>query len=260
MITEVEARQQNLSGCDVFKRTHLAYKDDLNRDAFVVSLNYEAYKILLSSTLIGQYPILKSEQLRIKNALDSGTFNLAEYEPSQIQMQRLEYINLENFYIATGFELYFKSCLLQNDYVVNIFEDKDQFKDLKIEQRKRPVHKRELFNISGYFYDSNKKINILKGITAKSLDFSIICNLQSYNSIFNVSSDILGIAEDYRNLRNQMHFPGDHGDSPFLNQVGENLMPLLIDFINTNIVDNTNQLIQKWTLNYRHLKRLNYLD
>ena len=75
-----------------------------------------------------------------------------------------------------------------------------------------------------------------------------------------MSSDILGIAEDYRNLRNQMHFPGDHGDSPFLNQVGENLMPLLIDFINTNIVDNTNQLIQKWTLNYRHLKRLNYLD
>ena len=258
MITETQARQQNLSGFDVFKQTHLCYKDDLNRDAFVVRLNFEAYKIFLSSILIGQYPTLKEEQQKRKAEFESGFINSVI---SPIEFYRMEYVNLENFYIATGFELHFKSTLLQNNFVVNIFDNKGVFKSLCDKQKDSPVHKDELFNISGYFYDPSKQINILNGITENSLNFGKLCTSPNYASALNLSSDILGIAEDFRNLRNQIHLPGDAKDAPFLNSVGDRLIPTLVEYINENIVENTNQLIAKHKLNYSNLlQRLNYFD
>ncbi len=255
-ITEAEARERNLPGCDVFKRTQLAYKDDLNRDAFVVSLYHEAYKIFLSSILIGQFPILRDESRRTQEALDNGTFDIRTHQISQTQWQRMEYINLENFYIATGFELFYKSRILENDFLVNYLEDKNEFKELRKEQRERPIHKSELFNISGYFYDTTLQKNILKGITEKSLDFSLISKEIKYYETLNLSIDLLGIIEDFRRLRNQIHLPGEFGESPNLTRLGNNVVPLMIDFINSEIVDKANMLTDKWKLNYRELSRL----
>jgi hypothetical protein len=261
MITETEARQQNLPGSDVFTKGQLAYKDVINRDAFVVSINNEAYKMFLLSTLIGHYPTLVSDQLKMKTAIKNGTAHLAFQEMSQINKGRLENMNLEFFYIATGFELSFKACLLQNNYVIHNFEDKGIFKELNKQQRLRPVHKSELFDISGYFYDPNKKINILKGITVQSLNFKLICNKPTYTSILGVTEDILDIAEDYRNRRNQIHLPGGGlVDAPNLTRIGEKLMPAMVEFINSNIVDNTNKLREKHGFVFGELKRLDYFD
>jgi hypothetical protein len=75
MITE--AKQQNLPGSDVFTKGQLAYKDVINRDAFVVSINNEAYKMFLLYPLIGHYPTLISDQLKMKTAIENGTVHLA---------------------------------------------------------------------------------------------------------------------------------------------------------------------------------------
>tara|TARA_B110000240_G_C13372573_1_gene398863 strand:+ start:76 stop:861 length:786 start_codon:yes stop_codon:yes gene_type:complete len=261
MITETEAKQQNLPGSDVFTKGQLAYKDVINRDAFVVSINNEAYKMFLLSTLIGHYPTLISDQLKMKTAIENGTAHLAIQEMSQINKDRLENMNLEFFYIATGFELSFKACLLQNNYVIHNFEDKDNFKGLCKKQNKGPVHKSELFEAGGFFYDQSKKQIFLKGITANSLSFRLICNKSTYTSTLGVTDDILNIAEDYRNRRNQIHLPGgDLVDAPNLKRIGKKVMPAMIEFINTNIVDNTNKLRKKHGFGFGELKRLDYFD
>ena len=168
MITEIEARRKNLPGCDTFKRTELAYKDNINRDAFVIKLNIESYKVFCSSFLIGDFPnIIKErdqqkEYYRKLNENKPETNNLPIFLPPIIQ-ERFEYINLEHFYLATGFELSFKSKLLYRNFIVNILEETPQFANLRKEQKKRPINKTELFSISGYFYDKDNMINRLKG-------------------------------------------------------------------------------------------------
>jgi hypothetical protein len=261
MITETEARQQKLPGSDEFTKGQLAYKDVINRDAFVVFINNEAYKMFLLSKLIGHYRTLISDQLKMKTAIENGTAHLEIQEMSQINKDRLENMNLEFFYIATGFELSFKASLLQNNYVIHNFEDKDNFKDLYNKQKKEPVHKSELLEAGGYFYDPIKEKIFLKGITANSLNFKLICTKPTYTSTLGVENDILHIAEDYRNCRNQIHLPGgDFVDAPNLNRIGERVMPAMIEFINSNIVDNTNKLRKKHGFVFGELKRLDYFD
>jgi hypothetical protein len=265
MITEIEARRRNLPGCDTFKRTELTYKDDINRDSFVIKLNIESYKVFCSSFLIGDYPkIIKEREhqeiyYRKLNENIPETNNLTIIHPPIIQ-ERFEFINLENFYLATGFELSFKSKLLHRNFIVNIFEDSEQFANLRKEQKKRPVNKTELFSISGYFYDEVNMINSLKGITGKSLDFSIILNKPKYQKELLVDKETIQIAEEFRNLRNQIHLPGDWKSSALINKLGDSLVSKLVDYINHHIVDMTNQLIDMYDFNSPKLQRLNYYD
>ena len=131
LISEQEARQRQLSGCDVFKRTQLAYKDNLHRDHFAVSLNREALKIFNLTVTFGQHYQLKAEAAKFKQQIADGTFKLENYQISEQHWRLLEYMNLEFFYIATGFELHFKSWLLQNNFIVNIIDKVEPFKSLR---------------------------------------------------------------------------------------------------------------------------------
>ena len=146
LIPENEARVKQLTGSDVFKRTQLAYKDDLNRDHFVVSPNREALKIFNLSVTFGQHSQLKWESEKVQQQLADGSFKLEEYQISEQHWRLLEYMNLEFLYIATGFELHFKSWLLQNDFIINIIYKIEPFKNLKNEQKERPISKTEFFN------------------------------------------------------------------------------------------------------------------
>lgn len=259
-ITEAEAREKKLPGFDTFRGTHLAYKDDLNRDAFVVSLYYEAYKIFLSSARIKLFPSLKQYSQKVEEDFNNGLIiDSSNYPGSQILSHVMEYVNLENFYIATGFELFCKSKLLEKDLLVNVLEDSSQFKDLRSIQKKRPIHKSELFKISGYYYDNHLRINVLKGITDKSLDFSLIVREKNYFESLDLSKDILDIITEFRVLRNQIHLPGDYSDSPNLQRIGKNLVPIIAEFIDKMIVERTNYLVDKWHLHFRYkINKLNY--
>jgi hypothetical protein len=256
LISEQEARQMQLSGCDVFKRTQLAYKDNLNRDHFVISLNREALKIFNLTVTFGQHSELKAQAKKIKQELADGTFSTENYQISQQLWQLMEYMNLEFFYIATGFELHFKSWLLQNDFIVNIIDKAEPFKNLKNEQRDRPITKTEFFTLGNFQYDTAKQINILQGVTEQSLGFNTICRSVNYVNELNVSNDIIGIVEDYRNLRNQIHLPGDTCETPNISRIGANSTQILIDFINDRIVDNSNNLIQQYNFNFSSLANL----
>lgn len=64
------------------------------------------------------------------------------------------------------------------------------------------------------------------------------------------------MVEDYRNLRNQIHLPGNAYDTPNIRRIGENAIELIIDFINERIVENSNNLINKYDFNFRPLAKL----
>ena len=256
LISEQEARQRQLSGCDVFKRTQLAYKDNLHRDHFAVSLNREALKIFNLTVTFGQHYQLKAEAAKFKQQIADGTFKLENYQISEQHWRLLEYMNLEFFYIATGFELHFKSWLVQKDFIVNIIDKAEPFKNLKNQQRDRPIKKTELFALGDFQYDTDKQINILEGMTEQSLGFNTICNTTNYVSALNISNEIICMVEDYRNLRNQIHLPGDPCETPNISRIGENATEMLIDFINDRIVDNSNNLIQQYNFNFSPLTKL----
>jgi hypothetical protein len=239
MITEEEARKQNLPGSDVFIRTQLAYKTELNRDALVIHLNREAYKAFIDTITIGQYPLLRQETEERKR--DSQLF------PPTI-FRRLEYLDLENFKIAAGFELHLKACLVAKNIVVHVKANIPAFVDLRRKQRREPVYKDELLIIEGFYYTG--QLNILRGLTTQSLTFDTILNTPAYRQHLGKSQEFLEIVEDYRNLRNQIHLPGDPVEAPHINRYeGDSFIRLLVQFINEEIVAYNNKLIDKWKLN-----------
>lgn len=249
MLAEEEARRQNLPGSDVYIRTQTAYKSELNRDALIVHLNREAYKTFRDTITIRNYRRLKKETER-------AIRNLRLYPVTFFR--RIQYMDLENFKIAAGFELHLKACLLANNVVIHVISNEPQFRHLRRKQRNEPVYNHELLAIEGFYY--NGKLNILRGLTASSLDFNLILNTPSYRLQLGKSQDFLDIVEDYRNLRNQIHMPGDIVEAPHINRYdGDSLRRLLVQFINEEIVEYNNKLIDKWKLNPAgKVRRLTY--
>ena len=85
---------------------------------------------------------------------------------------------------------------------------------------------------------------------SQSLSFEKILNEPSYRSMLGKSEDFLNVVEDYRNLRNQIHLPGDIVEAPHLAKyTGYSLIEVLERFINEDIVAYNNSLIAKWNLN-----------
>ena len=236
---EEEARKQKLPGSDVFLRTQCAYKDELNRDALIVYLNREAYKLFTDTIFIGQYPLLQKETDLVQNEI-----NL--FPPTLFR--RIEYVDLENFKIAAGFELHLKACLLSNSVVIHQINNNPLFIELRRKQADEPVYSHELLAIEGFYY--NEEHNVLRGLTSKSLHIDKILNKTLYRNKLGKQQELLNIIDDYRNLRNQIHLPGDIVEAPHVNTYkGDSLMRVLVNFINADIVEYNNQLIDKWELN-----------
>ena len=110
--------------------------------------------------------------------------------------------------------------------------------------------------MGSFQYDKTKQINILHGLTEESLSFKTICNSQNYIASLNISNDILGVVENYRNLRNQIHLPGDTCETPNIERLGGSATELMINFINDRIVENSNNIIGKRGLNFLPLNKL----
>ncbi|SRR5258708_39638309 len=245
MLTEAEAKKQNLPGSHVFIRTQLAYKNEIDRDALIVHLNGEAYKAFIDTISIGQFPLLKKENDIV---LKTGHFGTS----ASTIMRKVECFYLDNLKIAAAFELHLKACLLAHDIVIHLINNKVSsfnaapFKALRKKQDQEPVMKHELLAIEGFYY--NGEHNILRGLTSQSLSFEKILN-EPYRSMLGKSEDFLNIVEDYRNLRNQIHLPGDIVEAPHLAKyTGYSLIEVLERFINEEIVVYNNHLIAKWNL------------
>ncbi|NOT36588.1 MAG: hypothetical protein HOP11_04365 [Saprospiraceae bacterium] len=168
-------------------------------------------------------------------------------------------MNLENFYLSTGFELHFLACLVEFGFIIHEIDSKfSKTKSLAKEQQKRPIHKSELFNVTDFHYDDIQKINVLIGIKEKSLSFYRLCKSPAYQTAINKSDEIFMIANEYRKLRNQIHMPGDFLQTKLSSHIDDEgpLLRTIVDFVNIDIIEKSNYLRIKNDLKYNALNKI----
>jgi hypothetical protein len=248
------ARERDLPGSDTFVRTHLMYINDLHRDAGVVSLNVEALKAFHDTITVGRSDDLLAESAAVAAYIERGGFESGEAFPfGRARMDLMEYYNYETLKIACAFELHLKARLLQRDFVVHEIDDRGDFRGLARAQRRRPVGKAELFEITAYHFDG--AINYLPGLRETSLKFSLIAENQAYIEVLDLPSHILSLVQEYRRLRNMIHLPGDFPSTPYLSSLERPVAEILIEFMQSSLVDECEKLIARHQLNPAQLNR-----
>lgn len=249
-ISTEEAKKQNLPGSDVFRFSHLLYNDPLHRNAGVVHLNVEAYKAFSDTIILGQRHALAAEHEAVEEWLKAGdVVSGMPYPWGTVTFAYTNYVNYENFKIACGFELHLKARLLAKDFVIHEIDGRQpDYKSLAKEQETRPIPKGELFAISSYYFDGQQ--NYLPGLKDKSLKYSKLTDELKYREVLDLADDHLNIIKDYRNLRNQIHLPGDIIKTPNLQSYPGAVVEFITSFVNTEIVVYTNELIERSQLNH----------
>lgn len=241
-ISQSDAKAQNLHGHDVFKTSHILYTDDINRDMDVVRLCIEAYRVFTNTIAVHHRHELRLESLAWKKYYRAGGISSGIAMPNDyFSLLRFEYFNFEMLKISTGFELCLKAILIQNNVIVHEIDQKSEiYENLAKEQKTRPVLKFEIIALDGFRFDG--KINYLHGIKTSSIPFSTILKQKNYAANTGISSYDLSIINEYRDLRNQIHFPGDIPETPKLNAHKGSSLDFLIDFINKEIVHRANEI------------------
>jgi hypothetical protein len=249
-ISTEEAKQKKLNGSDTFHSSHIMYLDDLHRDVAAWSLNREAMKAFSESIILTQHENLQAEKEALANFFKENTG-----DPFGPTMRKLgEFKNFENFKIAAGFELHLKARLIAAGYIVHIIKDAPEYLNLKNEQIKRPIHKTELFGIKGYHFDGRQ--NYLPGISSNSLAFSSLTKRAQYSKALKISTQALGIIEDYRILRNKIHLPNEPVTAPNIRAFRRPIAEFIVPFVNAEIVEFSNNLIAKYKLNFPSINPL----
>jgi len=253
-LTMEEAKRQNLPGSDTFRFSHILYHDERNRDASVVDLNTEALKAFSDTLLISQRNELAFEAAAMEAYLKRGGLLSGDpCPPIGAATQRyMHYFNYENFKIASGFELHLKARLIARDFVIHEIHRKEPYKSLAKKQLDQPITKQELFEIQSYLF--NGRQNYLPGLTDFSLKFSWLTEKDAYNCELDLPFDKIDIIDEYRRLRNEIHLPGDVIDTP---NIREHSAPdFITEFVNSEIVDWSNRLIEKRNLCRQKLAKI----
>ena len=255
ILTE-DAKKQALPGSDSFRYSHLLYKDDLHRDFGAVRLNIEALKAFSDSITVGQRHELSADREAERLWLARGGLESGLPDPwGSASWKSLEYINYEHLKIASAFELHLKSRLLGRNYVLHEIDARlPQYKSLEKQQRTRPIEKCELFAIRPYHFDG--KQNYLPGLREGSLRFSLLTQKPAYRAALGLTDQEIDIIEDYRLLRNQIHFPGDVFETPNIRALGRPIIEFLSAFIDAELINWSNTLIVQHKMNYRPIARL----
>ena len=252
-----EAKKQALPGFDVYRYSHLLYNDDLNRDFGVVRLNIEALKAFSDSITVGQRHELLADREAGKQWIARGGFQSGLPDPwGSTSWKSLDYINYEHLKIASAFELHLKSRLLARNYVLHEINGRlPGYESLEKQQRSRPIEKHELFAIQPYHFDG--KQNYLPGLRDGSLGFSLLTQKPAYRAALGLTDQQIDIIEDYRLLRNQIHFPGDILEAPNIRAFARPIIEFLAAFINAELIDWPNGLIMQHKMNFPPIARLN---
>ena len=255
-MTSKEAQQQRLPGHDVYKSTHSVYLSDFHRDHAVVRLNFESLKAFCDTITVGQRHQLARERSADEVWHDSGGWDAGlELPPAHSTLAMLEYLNFEYLKIASAFEIHLKARLLSTDHVLHVIDHSSpRHKVLAEEQRERPILKAALLSLSEFQFDGAK--NYLAGLKSESIKFSWLSDRPKYRAVLNLADQQLDIVQDFRRLRNEIHFPGDALDSPNIRAYPGPISDFLVGFINQEIINWSNRLSAKWAFTFKRLTPL----
>ena len=255
-LTTEEAKRLRLPGFDVYQYTHLLYHDDLNRDFGVVRLNMEAIKALSDTVTVTQRHSIAAEQLAVKHWLAEGGLQSGRpFRWGSASRASMEYVNYEHLKIASAFELHLKARLLSRSFVLHeVDAGLAEFRQLAVEQRDRPIGRKELLAIRPYHFNGTH--NYLPGLREASIKFSWLTDKANYRAALDLPAEHIDIIRDYRLLRNQIHFPGDVLQVEHIQAFPRPIVEFLVEFINAELVMWSNALIAKYEMNYQPLEPL----
>lgn len=255
-MTSKEAQLQRLPGHDVYKSTHSLYLSEHQRDHAVVRLNFEALKAFCDTITVGQRHQLDRERSADQIWHDSGGWSAGlELPPAHSTYAMLEYLNFEYLKIASAFEIHLKARLLSTDHVLHMIDRiSSSHKVLAEEQRERPILKAEILCLSEFHFDG--VINYLPGLKGESIKFSWLTDRPKYRNALGLTDQQLDIIQDYRRLRNEIHFPGDALESPNICAFPGPIFNFLVEFINAEIIEWSNQLSATRGVNFKGLEPL----
>lgn len=243
-ISTIDAKAQGLAGHDVYRFSHLIYHSDINRDCLgILHLSREAFKAFNDSVFIGERHAVAAESVLDQQWIARGGFDIEPPPHAPTIFKTLKFLELDNLKIASGFELILKSILIENDFIVQDIENRPPYKDLSKEQKDRPIHSSKLFAIDKYRF--NGELNYPPGLTSRSINFDSLINRPKYRAVLGVPHGDLDLIDEYRNLRNQIHLPGDPVETPVRASYPRPIIDFFIDFINKWVVRRGNALIQK---------------
>ena len=249
LITREEAAKSKVSGWDVFKKSHLMYMDGVNRHAGVAELNYEAFKAFSDTILIAKSDQIIRESQQQQDFIASGkSLGVDDYPWPNTQIEFGRFQNYEYLKIGCGFELSLKAILLKLGVVIHeIDRNEPRYSRLAKVQKDRPVMIDELFRVSGYMH--NGSINILPGITRKSLQFSTMLDINNYKQSIGLDIVTLEVISEYRDLRNMIHLPGDLIESVRLRHMSWlEKIKFIRKYIDEYIVANNRKIVADWGL------------
>lgn len=250
------AKALGLPGSDVFKYSHLLYLDDLHRDHGAVSLNIEAVRAFRDTLLIAHRATLAREQEDVIAWFALGGFDSGKPYPWRtVSAARMEHINYEHLKIACGFELHLKARLLARDMIIHEIDQKENgCKNLATDQSRRPIKKAELFAVTNYKFDG--QLNYLPGLKQSSLRFSWLTEKTDYAAALGLPATLLEVIDEFRQLRNQIHLPGDVLETPKINSLQRPISEVVVDFLNTEVIQWSNELILTHNMSWPILPRL----
>lgn len=168
-----------------------AYYQKGNQNIAALNLMVNGYKILYGATIIKRFETYKSVEFTKENPPNFQTL--------------LPFINdslMDDTRIITCFENYMKGVLILNDFVVHLLTNKN--KDLKYEQRDRPIKITEVFTPESFLHFNHSKPETWETIF-QTLSFSWMLKLK-YQDIINFPVDILSILTGINEERNKLHF------------------------------------------------------
>jgi hypothetical protein len=167
----------------------------------------------------------------------------------------MEYINYEHLKIACGFELHLKARLLFRDFVVHEIDAKAPgFRDLANAQLQRPISRAELFHATDYKFDG--QANYLPGLKQGSVRFSWLTERPAYIAALGLPTPLVEVIDEFRQLRNQIHFPGDVLETPRISALQDPISEIITGFLNTEVIAWSNSLIDAYQMNWPKLEQL----
>lgn len=179
---------------EAFKKKYfylLCYFDLTNQKIATVNLWANGLRIYKNATCIKYFSDLQS-------------LSFSEKHPPDIN-KLFPFVNdniIDNTRIITCFENFMKGSLILNGFVAHILTMKH--KDLKYQQKERPIKASEVFTESSFRLINTKNEKDFD-ITTQTVNFSWLLK-EDYQKVFNLPRDVVSILKEINNTRNRLHF------------------------------------------------------
>jgi hypothetical protein len=227
------------------------YLNRLNKNSCALGMHNMAYAFFNKIYCVTNYQILNkiiADLQKTRNSNPSLLNKLHDFSNESL---------LDVVKAGICFENFLKGQLMKKGYLIHEIKTPNEsspnyvkLSALKKKQKKEPITIDEYKIVDNFEFDRELKLNTLKGLSEKTINYSLLINNKKYQKILNTDPHILSILERFRFERNTLHMLQSSSWGAEIIYDWERL----IKFVNDNIVVEHDKLIIN--LNYPHSRKI----